>query len=103
MPKRIQRSRRKGWRMPENAVYVGRPTKFGNPFRLVSKIESVKRYEGWLRYLCTDPDLLLRREWILDNLEMLRGKDLCCWCSIYDGSGRRVPCHADILLEMANR
>src|SRR5690348_14376983 len=32
MPKRIQRSRAKGWRMPEGAIYVGRPTKWGNPF-----------------------------------------------------------------------
>jgi hypothetical protein len=31
-PKRIQRKRTKGWRMPPNAVYVGRPTVFGNPF-----------------------------------------------------------------------
>lgn len=33
MPQRIQRKRTKGWRMPEGAIYVGRPTKFGNPFR----------------------------------------------------------------------
>lgn len=31
-PKRIQRSRRRGWRMPEGAVYVGRPTRWGNPY-----------------------------------------------------------------------
>lgn len=31
-PKRIQRQRTKGWRMPDGAVYVGRPTKWGNPF-----------------------------------------------------------------------
>ena len=30
--RRIQRSRRKGFRMPENAIYVGRPTMWGNPF-----------------------------------------------------------------------
>ena len=34
-PKRIQRQRTKGWRMPEGAVYVGRPTVFGNPFRAI--------------------------------------------------------------------
>lgn len=34
-PQRIQRKRTKGWRMPEGAVYVGRPTMFGNPFRVV--------------------------------------------------------------------
>ncbi|MDG4798958.1 DUF4326 domain-containing protein [Micromonospora sp. WMMD980] len=31
-PKRIQRRRTPGWRMPANTAYVGRPTKFGNPF-----------------------------------------------------------------------
>jgi len=35
-PKRIQRKRTKGWRMPPNTVYVGRPTKWGNPFRLMN-------------------------------------------------------------------
>lgn len=36
MPNRIQRERTTGWRMPEGAVYVGRPTKWGNPFRVVN-------------------------------------------------------------------
>jgi hypothetical protein len=34
MPKRIQRRRTKGWRMPEGAIYVGRPTRWGNPYRV---------------------------------------------------------------------
>lgn len=34
MPKRIQRKRSKGWRMPAGAVYVGRGTKWGNPFTI---------------------------------------------------------------------
>jgi hypothetical protein len=33
-PKRIQRKRTKGWRMPQNATYVGRPTRWGNPFSI---------------------------------------------------------------------
>lgn len=33
-PRRIQRRRVKGWRMPEGAVYVGRGTRWGNPFRV---------------------------------------------------------------------
>jgi hypothetical protein len=33
-PQRVQRKRTKGWRMPEGAVYVGRGSKFGNPFKL---------------------------------------------------------------------
>ena len=32
-PKRIQRKRTRGWRMPEGAVYVGRGSRWGNPFR----------------------------------------------------------------------
>lgn len=32
MPQRIQRRRSKGWRMPEGAIYVGRPSRWGNPF-----------------------------------------------------------------------
>ena len=34
MPERIQRKRTRGWRMPEGAVYVGRPTKWGNLFKV---------------------------------------------------------------------
>lgn len=33
-PRRIQRSRTAGWRMPPGAVYVGRPSKWGNPYRV---------------------------------------------------------------------
>ena len=47
MPIRVQRKRTKGWRMPANTVYVGRPTKWGNPYvvgtpmvRLISGIEA---------------------------------------------------------------
>ena len=38
LPIRIQRRRAKGWRMPEGAVYVGRPTKWGNPFTKMAVI-----------------------------------------------------------------
>lgn len=34
VPVRIQRQRTKGWRMPEGAVYVGRPSLFGNPWSI---------------------------------------------------------------------
>lgn len=33
-PVRVQRKRTKGWRMPENTVYVGRGSKWGNPYRI---------------------------------------------------------------------
>jgi hypothetical protein len=88
-PKRIQRSRKRGWRMPAGAVYVGRPTKWGNPYRATkhrSKAAAVAHY----RQMLLHPHALaaIRRE--------LRGKDLACWCKPGE------PCHADVLLELAN-
>ena len=98
MPKRIQRKRTKGWRMPEGVVYVGRPTKWGNPYEsngsdLLSH-ELVAMYGAWLN---SQP--LLRDAAIAH----LRGKDLACWCPLVDKNGDPVPCHADVLLEIANR
>ena len=101
--KRIQRKRTKGWRMPPNTVYVGRPTSWGNPFTIGC--------EAW-RFSTTVPypvpetlDQVLEdyryfaNQWLLaqsDWLDELKGKDLMCWCPLDQG------CHADILLEMAN-
>ncbi len=93
MPKRIQRKRPRGWRMTENAVYVGRPTKWGNPFRVGGSfrftiIRDQKMAAELFRYLMkTDPI----------DVSGLRGKDLVCWCRL------DRPCHADVLLEIANR
>jgi hypothetical protein len=42
-------------------------------------------------------DLLSRLTLICDRLPELRGRDLCCWCPL------DAPCHADVLLELANR
>ena len=88
--KRIQRKRSKGWRMPENTVYVGRPTKWGNPYIAESPEEYgdvVEAYEAWQR-------ALIAREYNQDFSE-LRGKDLACWCPL------NRPCHADVLLKLA--
>lgn len=99
MPKRIQRKRTKGWQMPVGAVYVGRPTKWGNPFKAGAEYMTVAA--GGM--LCTDaadavrlykPCALTRREEITSEL---RGKDLACWCPLDQ------PCHADVLLELANK
>ena len=86
MPRRIQRKRTKGWRMPEGVVYVGRPTKYGNPFGADAK--ALESYRKWI-------ELWLRED--KNSLRDLRGKDLACWCK--EGQ----PCHADILLELANQ
>jgi len=98
-PKRIQRERTKGWRMPEGAVYVGRPTKWGNPFDVGGHDHqcAVDWFRWWL-----DGDL--PAVWddrhgptIKAQISELRGKDLMCWCRLGH------PCHADVLLEIANR
>ncbi len=85
MPKRVQRKRTKGWRMPDrrHAVYVGRPTIWGNPFKGEGAVE---RYRA---ELLADPTAG-------EILQALRGKDLVCWCAL------DAPCHADVLLELAN-
>lgn len=104
-PKRIQRKRTKGWKMPEGAVYVGRPTKWGNPFRVGDRPD--RNDEPWSREKCLEMFRFTTcptdRHGIFTNFEMceidvrpLRGKDLACWCRLDQ------PCHADVLLEIAN-
>lgn len=95
MPKRIQRKRTKGWRMPAGAVYVGRPTIFGNPWRRFDQPAlNVHKYREWL--LGRIRPAHLDRQAVLTALKDLRGKDLVCWCKPGE------PCHADVLLEIAN-
>ncbi len=92
-PRRIQRSRRKGWKAPANAVYVGRPTCWGNPYEredLGSSDLLVALYRDWIYSDARSAAIARRR------LPELRGKELMCWCSL------QAPCHADVLLELAN-
>lgn len=90
-PKRIQRKRSKGWRMPENTVYVGRPTQWGNPFSTATE------FREWLAFKINPDAGREQRAAILWNYEKLRGKNLACWCSL------DCACHADVLLELANK
>ncbi len=90
MPQRFQRSRRKGARLPPSVVVVTRPTKWGNPHSLeLGRAEAVRRYRE---------DLLAGRLLITvaDVKQQLRGADLACYCPLNE------PCHADVLLEVAN-
>jgi hypothetical protein len=99
MSARIQRRRTAGWRMPAGAVYVGRPTRFGNPFPAdyFGRERAVTLYRQWL----AGGDHLgyanagQRRRRILDGLPELAGRDLACWCPPGEA------CHADVLLELA--
>jgi hypothetical protein len=103
-PRRIQLSRKKGWRMPPNTVKVARPGRWGNPFRVGSidnvlggnirdRAHAVRLFrERWFE--STDPiwNNIMREA----AVEELRGLNLACWCPLDQ------PCHADVLLEVAN-
>ena len=150
-PQRVQRRRTKGWRMPENTVYVGRGSKWGNPYVIGEAQLRFPRqngtefweFEGRLhkrsgeKHAFHHGDYTLRedgsklyrvtwhdvrdatrqecvsmfREYVTGDLDMiefrhqsqvdairaeLAGKNLACWCKEGD------PCHADVLLELAN-
>lgn len=120
MPKRVQRKRSSGWKKPENTVYVGRGSKWGNPFRVgysksikgefgsggwanltletKSAKQAVQQFEmfvttGITYFITTFKSAEINPESIREGL---KGKDLMCWCAIDQ------PCHADVLLAIAN-
>ena len=107
VPIRIQRKRTKGWRMPPGTVYVGRPTEWGNPW-IVGTTIIVDTPWYMCREFVVTPEIavaLYRAAFEPDAAEIraqLAGKNLACWCPLEDADGSRVPCHADVLLELAN-
>lgn len=144
-PIRVQRKRGKGWRMPPNTIYVGRPSKWGNLFGdpAMPSIEKVVLFRAWIEKARTSPDNWKAAAMLDDALWQLRGKNLACWCpteceqcggsrmigsekvhrvwnehNVRDGGATvaetipvpcascgatgRQPCHADVLLELAN-
>lgn len=107
MPKRIRLSRKKGWRLPKNAVNISRSGNWGNPF-IIGKhgdrarcVDLFLKLCGGFTNLSVDEECFQRqRKFIahaLRNIHRLRGKNLACWCPV-DGQ----PCHGDVLLKMAN-
>lgn len=105
-PQRIQLSRRKGWRKPENTVVVARPSQWGNPWRVGERALLEWPHDGRgehkVREFVITPELavaLYRQAFVWDIPEAraeLAGKNLACWCPL------SAPCHADVLLEWAN-
>jgi len=119
-PKRIQRKRVSGWRKPENTVNVGRPSKYGNPYKVrklknrtevlfdsndhIVKLFHRRDYGDDFHKEALEYAVMRFREYVWSMsaetreayLSPLRGKDLMCWCA--EGS----PCHGDVLLYMAN-
>jgi len=101
--------------MPENTVYVGRGSKWGNPFAVGSKFTIAEQFPWGSSRLLTLSDLhaadsvTLYKLWISNHniadavhvhggeaRAELGGKNLACWCPL------DKPCHADVLLELAN-
>lgn len=76
--------------VPAAAVYVGRPSPFGNPFSVerYGRAGALQRYSDWLH---ADEQTALRERVVSE----LAGRDLVCWCS-------PLQCHADMLMQLAN-
>jgi hypothetical protein len=98
-PHRVQMSRKAGTKLPPNTVVVSRPSKWGNPFKVTperSQILAVGAFQTWLTVEGVTAGIADRKQWMLDNLPTLRGKNLACWCK------PGTACHADVLLRLAN-
>jgi hypothetical protein len=105
LPIRIQRRLDRGWRTPAHAKYVGPGSFYANPFR-VARVPLELKYGGAIMVASPAEVVEKFREWIKHTPEgrfvaecaarNLWGLDLVCWCSLDQ------PCHADVLLEIAN-
>jgi hypothetical protein len=119
MAKRIQLSRKRGWRKPDGTVVVSRPSRWGNPFRLDGTVDIKLLSSDTLDSLVALTHLQLKwgdgqpttqgavaayhlallrgqlRVTIDDVVRELSGHDLACWCKPGE------PCHADVLLTIA--
>jgi hypothetical protein len=137
-PRRIQRRRARGWHLPPNTVYVGRPTRWGNPFdfrrsdycwaalsfgcrgdRAGRQEAAVRAFLEWIdppfgrrtlqselqpkfaagsREVAIGPAVEAGAAPSKDEIRAaLRGRNLACFCPL------DRPCHADVLLDIANR
>ena len=124
-PRRIQRRRTPGWRLaeattnPNGAVIVSRPSRFGNPFTLQQAIDAemgdpysacavnygewlrVGTAGGWYEQTYRIGKQVFDRRRVLDELHLLRGKDLACTCPLPE-PGQPDHCHGAVLLRLAN-
>ncbi len=91
-PIRIQRKRTKGWKMPANSIYVGRPTKWGNPYQVSCNATDEYR-KLQIDKFEQSMSIMLKQ----DAITELKGKNLACFCPL------DKPCHADVLLKISNQ
>lgn len=116
MPARIQRRRTRGWRAPAGARYVGRGTRYGNPFVIGTDADDAAHatalYRAWLEnnaYEVHAPDISPKqrqkmdddRDWIIKHAAEVAGRDLMCWCPT-SVPGKTDHCHARVLIDLAN-
>ncbi len=83
--------------IPSDAIYVGRPSKWGNPFKMNDPLlpRGISRREKRRLVIEQYREWILRQPDLLKDLGELQGKDLVCWCS-------PLPCHADVLMKISN-
>lgn len=81
--------------IPAGAIYVGRPSKWGNLFKGMTRAEMVRRHKEWMEEQVKLGNVGCGKQFKY-NLDELCGRDLVCWCA-------PLPCHADVLLELANQ
>jgi hypothetical protein len=100
------------WQQRRCDIYIGRPGygpieihlgwpkyHWGNPFVVGedgTQEEVVEKFRQWIRgynYFFIEPG---RRHWILNNLQLLQGRILGCWCK------PDKVCHGDVYLELLN-
>lgn len=92
-PSRIQRKRTAGWKLPPNTVCVDRSTPFGNPYKLSLVKDRHLVVDLFKDFVRSDEE---EAQTYRKRIGALRGKNLACWCPLDQ------PCHADVLLEIAN-
>lgn len=89
-----------GWRKPEGVIYVGRPSEWGNPWRVGGKahgaIDPATAVAHYDHALMNGELKGKDGTALIDRIQELRGRDLACWCD------PNQPCHADVLLRHAN-
>lgn len=110
-PSRIQLRRTRGWRKPEGAIVVARPTRWGNPYavgrgrfgwtvwddRRGERVGPVYDTKAEAAAVAVDKyRTFMEQHAAANNVRSLAGHDLACWCPLDQ------PCHADVLLDLAN-
>lgn len=92
-PRRVQRKRTKGFKLPPNTVCVNRGTQWGNPFPVNGDVDAAMSCKLFQSFI----DNLRKAGRLAEYLAPLRGKNLACFCP-----EDAEHCHADILLHEAN-